>query len=58
MRNKRLLTAKIAKKVRKGRKEQPQKGRKEQPQKGRKEKRNELVKNFRERHIEKRNDPD
>jgi len=50
MRNKRLLTAKIAKKVRKGRKEQPQKGRKE--------KRNELVKNFRERHIEKRNDPD
>ena len=42
MRNKRLLTAKIAKNGRKGRKE----------------KRNELVKNFRERHIEKRNDPD
>src|SRR5437667_2040225 len=31
MRNKKLLTAKIAKKVRKGRKEQPQKGRKERP---------------------------
>jgi len=42
MRNKRLLTAKIAKRVREGRKE----------------KRNELVKNFRERHIEKRNVPD